>query len=100
MQPFVSSLSLFLFTSLVNSELMELARFPIPAPDLDRSVQRTYEIPNNYDKAVHPFFELNQATNVTFDFHLKGIPRVDLKKQEIEVDMVLGLTWDEPRLIA
>ena len=35
-----------------------------------------------------------------FDFHLKGIPRVDLKKQEIEVDMVLGLTWDEPRLIA
>lgn len=100
MQYFVSSLSLFLFTSLVNSELRELARFPIPAPDLDRSVQRTYEIPNDYDKAVHPFFELNQATNVTFDFHLKGIPRVDLKKQEIEVDMVLGLTWDEPRLIA
>lgn len=61
-------------------------------------LDRAYSVPQDYIKSAHPCFEEGKPTDVYFDFHLKGIPRVDLKKQEIEVDMVLGLTWDEPRL--
>ena len=63
---------------------------------LDRD--RAQPMPKDYIKSAHPYQEENKATRVDFDFHLKGLPRVDLKKQEIEVDMVLGLTWSDPRL--
>ena len=35
---------------------------------------------------------------VLMDFHLKDIPRVDTKLQEIEVDVVLGFRWKDFRL--
>ena len=70
------------------------------APELSSLLDRdgTQPMPKGYIKSAHPYQEENKATRVDFDFHLKGLPRVDLKKQEIEVDMVLGLTWDDPRL--
>ena len=70
------------------------------APELSSLLDRdgTQPMPKGYIKSAHPYQEENRATNVDFDFHLKGLPRVDTKKQEIEVDMVLGLTWEDPRL--
>ena len=61
-------------------------------------LDRAHSMPEDYIKSAHPYQEENMATNVDFDFHLKGLPRVDTRKQEIEVDMVLGLTWEDPRL--
>ena len=66
--------------------------------ELEEKLDRAYSMPEDYIKSAHPYQEENMATNVDFDFHLKGLPRVDTKKQEIEVDMVLGLTWEDPRL--
>ena len=68
------------------------------APELSFLLDRAHSMPEDYIKSAHPYQEENKATNVDFDFHLKGLPRVDTKKQEIEVDMVLGLTWEDPRL--
>ena len=64
----------------------------------EEMLDRAYSMPEDYIKSAHPYQEENMATNVDFDFHLKGLPRVDTKKQEIEVDMVLGITWEDPRL--
>ena len=64
----------------------------------EEMLDRAYSMPEDYIKSAHPYQEENKGTNVDFDFHLKGLPRVDTKKQEIEVDMVLGLTWEDPRL--
>ena len=68
------------------------------APELSFLLERAHSMPEDYIKSAHPYQEENRATNVDFDFHLKGLPRVDTRKQEIEVDMVLGLTWEDPRL--
>ena len=94
MQTFLSSILLFSLcmansapelTSLLDREWEEM-------------LDRAYSMPEDYIKSAHPYHEEKKATDVEFDFHLKGLPRVDTKKQEIEVDMVLGLTWEDPRL--
>ena len=90
MQTFLSSILLF-YLCMAHS-----------APQLDRDweekLDRAYSMPEDYIKSAHPYHEASKATDVEFDFHLKGLPRVDTRKQEIEVDMVLGLTWEDPRL--
>ena len=46
-----------------------------------------------------PLFEVEGShVVVNVDYHLKDIPRVDTKLQEIEVDVVLGFRWEDLRL--
>ena len=91
----------FLSSILVFSLCLANSAPELSSP-LDREwaemLDRAHSMPEDYIKSAHPYQEEDRATNVDFDFHLKGLPRVDTKKQEIEVDMVLGLTWEDPRL--
>ena len=94
MQTFLSSI--LLFSLCIDHSAPELSS--LLDREWEETLDRAYSMPEDYIKSAHPYHEASKATDVEFDFHLKGLPRVDTKKQEIEVDMVLGLTWEDPRL--
>jgi hypothetical protein len=53
----------------------------------------------SYKKTGHKQPPPGHPIIVKTGFHLKDIPRVDTKKQEIELDIELSMSWDDKRVL-